>query len=89
MAAGLLDLITNPDPAVRNQSLDAFCAPATLEQLLAECRQLDRFRRDSDNLYQRVRALFFLYAIHRFHLPSKAGLNRRGLVPFAGYEHLL
>ena len=33
---------------------------------------LDRFRRTSDNLYERVRALFFLYAIHRFHLPLRA-----------------
>ncbi len=33
---------------------------------------LDRFRRASDNLYERVRALFFLYAIHRFHLPLRA-----------------
>jgi hypothetical protein len=36
-----------------------------------------------------VRALFFLYAIHRFHLPRKEGMPTRGLVPFAGYEHLL
>ena len=35
--------------------------------------QLDAFRRTSDNLYERVRALFFLYAIHRFHLPRQAG----------------
>ena len=44
-------------------------AAASIDQLLAECAALDRFRRDSDNLYERVRALFFLYAIHRFHLP--------------------
>ncbi|MBC8002876.1 MAG: UTP--glucose-1-phosphate uridylyltransferase, partial [Opitutaceae bacterium] len=36
-----------------------------------------------------VRTLFFLYAIHRFHLPTKAGLSQRGLVPFKGYENLL
>ena len=41
-------------------------------------------RRASDNLYQRVRALFFLYAIHRFHLPLKPGVRTRALIPFRG-----
>ena len=36
-----------------------------------------------------MRALFFLYAIHRFHLPLKPGLNPKGFVSFDGYEHLL
>ena len=49
-----------------------------------------QFRRVSDNLYERVRASFFLYAIHRFHLPAQAGhAGARGLVPFDGYHHLL
>ena len=48
-------------------------ATLPLDALLAECAALDRFRRPSDNLYERVRALFFLYAIHRFHLPLQAG----------------
>jgi hypothetical protein len=89
MPSRLLPIITSDDPAVRNQSLDAFCRPASLEELLAECAELDAFRRRSENLYERVRALFFLYAIHRFHLPQKAGISLRGLIPFKGYEHLL
>ena len=89
MASQLLPIITSPDPAIRNRSLDAFCRPASLEQLLAECAELDAFRRQSDNLYERVRALFFLYAIHRFHLPGKPGISLRGLIPFQGHEHLL
>src|SRR6185295_14391835 len=40
-------------------------------------------------LYERVRALFFLYAIHRFHLPARLPAASRGLVPFDGYNHLL
>src|SRR5262249_47999261 len=40
-------------------------------------------------LYERVRALFFLYAIHRFHLPLKSGLPSVGHVPFEGHERLL
>jgi hypothetical protein len=89
MRSRLTTIITSADPAVRDQSLDAFCRDATLAQLLAECDQLDAFRRESGNLYERVRALFFLYAIHRFRIPQKSGLNPKGMVPFVGYEHLL
>lgn len=82
-------IITAVDPAIRDQSLDAFCSKASLRELLDECRDLDAFRRQSENLYERVRALFFLYAIHRFHMPAKPGVKQRGLVPFKGYVHLL
>ncbi|MCL5999362.1 MAG: UTP--glucose-1-phosphate uridylyltransferase [Chloroflexi bacterium] len=85
----LIDIITSSDPSIRDQSLDAYCRPASLKDLLAECAALDTFRRKSDNLYERVRALFFLYAIHRFHLPTKPGLPSKGLVSFEGYGHLL
>jgi hypothetical protein len=85
----LTEIITSPDPALRDRSLDAFCRGATLRELLDECAALETLRRRSDNLYERVRALFFLYAIHRFHLPSKPGVAPRGLVLFEGYTHLL
>jgi hypothetical protein len=85
----LTDVITSHDTETRNRSLDALCRAATLEELQMECDALDRFRRSSDNLYERVRALFFLYAIHRFHIPSKALGISRSLIPFAGYTNLL
>src|SRR5438093_8797787 len=90
----LTRLITATDPAVRNQALDAACAELSLAQLLEQCAALDAFRRRSENLYERVRALFFLYAIHRFHLTAKLQaeprLTRQALlIPFHGYENLL
>ncbi len=85
----LISLITSPDPATRNQSLDGLCRRASVAELATACAELDAFRRRRENLYERVRALFFLYAIHRFHLPLRPALQRRGLVPFQGYEHLL
>lgn len=85
----LTQIITATDPAVRNRSLDAFARTASLHELLAECDALDRLRRTNDNLYERVRALFFLYAIHRFHLPLKSGLQTKSLIPFDGYTNLL
>jgi len=89
MTPRLRQIITATDPSVRHQSLDAACRGASLEQLLAECDDLELFRRRSESLYERVRALFFLYALHRFHLPLQPGLNRRGWIPFAGWSHLL
>lgn len=89
MTSPLLEIITSPDPGVRNQSLDAVCARMSAAELLAAATELDAFRRRSDNLYERVRALFFLYAIHRFHLPGKLPAGAGGLIPFKGFELLL
>ncbi len=89
----LIAIITATDPAVRNRSLDNLCERLSRDQLLEECAALDTFRRRSENLYERVRALFFLYAIHRFHLSrpasSLAGPVSHSLIPFQGYQHLL
>jgi hypothetical protein len=89
--------ITATDPAVRNRSLDELCAGRSTRELLTECDALDHFRRHSDNLYERVRALFFLYSIHRFHLPQRFSNSQcstdnsqnPGRIPFHGYEQLL
>ena len=85
----LTDIIRSPDPAVRNRPLAAACDVLTFAQLLDERDALDRFRRDRANLYDRVRALFFLYAINRFHLPARAELAADGRIPYAGVERLL
>ena len=85
----LISIITATDPAVRNQSLDGFARTASLQDLLTECEALENFRKQNENLYERVRALFFLYALHRFHVPTKTGVVAKGLVPFQGYAHLL
>jgi hypothetical protein len=85
----LVEIITSPDPAVRDRSLDAAVAGAGVEDLLAAADRLEGFRRDCPNLYQRVRALFFLYAIHRFHLPARRELPLDGKIPHAGVERLL
>src|ERR1017187_6350414 len=89
MANPLIEIITSADATVRNQSLDAVCVRASAGELLAACAELEAFRRRSDNLYERVRALLFLYAIHRFHLPAKLPAGAEGMIPFKGFEHLL
>ncbi len=88
----LVDLITSEDPARRHTPLEQAVAPLTLPQILAEAEALDAFRRRSANLYERVRACFFLYALFRFHLPPLLPAKNQansGLIPAEGHHHLL
>ena len=49
------------DPDVRNRSLDGLLPQApTPPRCSRRAGELDRFRRESENLYERVRAIFFL-----------------------------
>jgi hypothetical protein len=85
----ITDIITSPDPAVRDVSLESYFAGASMEELLSACEELESFRRTSGNLYERVRSCFFLYALYRFHLPASGRLPMSGRIPYAGYVHLL
>jgi hypothetical protein len=85
----LVEIITSDKSRIRNQSLDSVCEEAKAEELLAHALELDKFRRTSVNLYHQVRALFFLSAIYRFHIPKRLAADNQGPIPFAGYELLL
>jgi UTP--glucose-1-phosphate uridylyltransferase len=86
----LWTIITSTDPDVRNRSLDTFSRSASTGELLGEAASLEKQRRSNENLYERVRALFFLSSIHRYHLPGRREIGQgKALVPFAGYEKLL
>ena len=85
----LLEILTSSDTAIQNRSLDSVCQGLNTSELLSECNQLDHFRRTEDNLYRQVRALFFLTAIHRFHLPPTLDHRQCGNIPYEGYEQLL
>ena len=85
----LIDVITSPDPAIRNRSIDALLDGQTPTAILGACRELERFRRGADNLYERVRACMFLFAAYRFYLMEADGVSTAGIVPFDGFEDLL
>jgi hypothetical protein len=85
----LIAIIQSSNPLVKNKSLDSFCVNASLIELLNETRELELYRKSESNLYNRVRALFFLYAIHRFYIFKQIGIGTQGLIPFEAYEHLL
>ncbi|MDA0933581.1 MAG: UTP--glucose-1-phosphate uridylyltransferase [Planctomycetota bacterium] len=89
MSGRLRVALTSRDPAVRDRPLACLVADLDVAGLLAECADLEAFRRETGNLYERVRALFFLCSIHRDELPKRAGFAPRGRVPYDGYRHLL
>ncbi|MEI6679756.1 MAG: UTP--glucose-1-phosphate uridylyltransferase [Mariniphaga sp.] len=85
----LINIITSTDSSIKNQSIDEFCTGASLEDLLIEAKSLELYRKEETNLYHRVRALFFLYAIHRYYLPLHDRIGTEGIIPYEAYEHLL
>lgn len=88
MPIPLIDLLLATDSDVRDLPLESTVANFDRDGLLAQARELDDFWRTTENLYQRVRAQLFLYAIHRYHLPAVAGLPPGGHIPFDGVELL-
>lgn len=85
----LITTITSSDPAVRDRSLAELIAGLSTADVLAACSELERFRRTSENLYERVRASIFLHAIYRYRLQESPDLPQTGHIPFAGFEDLL
>ena len=85
----LCNIITSTQESERNRALTAVCSAMTVTQLVAEIEALEVFRHEQTNLYFRVRALFFLYAIHRFILPPHYDAAEAHTIPYEGYLHLL
>lgn len=87
----LVSIIRAGEPALRDTPIETAVISMNLEELLAECAALDSFRRKCDNLYERVRAQFFLYAIYRFFIPPKLGSTEPGgaSVSYEAHTHLL
>ncbi|HMF79459.1 MAG TPA: UTP--glucose-1-phosphate uridylyltransferase [Bryobacteraceae bacterium] len=85
----LISIIVSQDPEARNRALDGICNGLSTHQLMQECAALDRFWRSSGNLYERVRAQFFLFSIYRFHLPFRTEVGGSGLISFEATNYLL
>ncbi|ADE54833.1 UTP--glucose-1-phosphate uridylyltransferase- like protein [Coraliomargarita akajimensis DSM 45221] len=89
MRSAFVETILSPDRETQNRSLEQLCEGLDLDTLRGECAALDQFRRETDNLYHRVRALFYLYALYRFELPARLVQQVPGHISAAGHEHFL
>ncbi|MEI6139587.1 MAG: UTP--glucose-1-phosphate uridylyltransferase [Mariniphaga sp.] len=85
----LINIISTTIPEIKNKSLDEYCKNASLSELLTEAEKLEQYRKEEPNLYNRVRTLFFLYAIHRFYIPFRFNIGTEGIIPYEAYEHML
>ena len=85
----LIRIITSTVKTERDTSLKEAIQELSFEELMNECDALDAFRRTQESLYEKVRALFFLYALHRFHLPKHNKANVAGLLSFEANQLIL
>jgi hypothetical protein len=89
VAARLIETILSPEPELRNRPLESLLQGASSDEIFTVLAELDSFRREEKNLYARVRALFFLYSICRFHLPPLLVARDPAPIPGAVRELLL
>jgi hypothetical protein len=85
----LIETITATDPAKRNRSFYEIAKALSAKELLQSLRELDAFRKSTPSLYDKVRAILFLYAGFRFFLMESKETPTVGKIPYAGFEDLL
>lgn len=84
-----IETLLGQSPEDFDRSVESLSNRRSLEDLLNDSEALENFWRSTDNLYLRVRALIFLYHLHRFTLPElvsadtigKAGCSPSDLEP--------
>ena len=72
--------------AADGTSFEALCRASDRDGLETMAEAFESFRRESGNFYHRVRAIFFLEAIHRYFLPPHYPADTTGTIPYEGHE---
>lgn len=67
-----------------DRPIESIARSRSLEEILGDCEELEVFWKTTDNLYLRVRALIFLYYLHRFAIPRR--IEEQDGNPVAGLE---
>lgn len=84
-----IETITSAEPSKRNRSFFEISRKMTAKELWKELRDLDEFRKTTTSLYDKVRAILFLYAGCRFFLMENKETPAVGNISYAGFEDLL
>ena len=82
----LVETIVSKDDFHRNRSINSLLKNRNNAELLKLVAELEGFRKVSKNLYHKVRASFFLFAIYRFYLQTDRETTRHGRIPFDGVK---
>ena len=85
----LIQTITGAEPLVRDRSIQDLLAGLSTVDVLRACDELEVFRQDSRNLYERVRTSIFLHSIYRYRLQDSPDLPSGGVIPFDGFVDLM
>lgn len=81
-ASPFLASLLATEPQDFDRPIEDISSGRPLPQLLEDCEALEAFWKETENLYLRVRALVFLYHLHRFVLPAE--IERSGVAGVAG-----
>ena len=84
-----IETITSNNPKLRDRSFFELCKGRSVNVLLKDLEELEKFRKSTNNLYERVRACLFLHGAYRYFLQQHPKLPETGIIPFEGYVHLL
>ena len=84
-----IQTITSTDQDIRNRSFQDLCKGSSVNELMKSYKELEEFRKTTQNLYERVRACIFLYAGYRFYLMEAKSVSDIGKIPIEGFENLL
>ncbi|WP_205500851.1 UTP--glucose-1-phosphate uridylyltransferase [Rufibacter psychrotolerans] len=84
-----IQTITSTNPVERNRSFFQMSRTMSSNDLFIALRELDSFRKTTPSLYDKVRAIQFLFAGYRFFLMESAETPPTGKIPYAGFEDLL
>ena len=84
MDATLLALVEGAGSA--GTGFEQLCTRASADELARLAAELEDYRQRAGNFYHRVRAVFFLEAIHRYFLPPHFPTEASGLIPYEGHR---
>lgn len=84
-----IETITSADVSKRDRSFFSISKQLSAKELLQNLRELDEFRKTTPSLYDKVRAIQFLYAGFRFILAESKEIPQTGKIPYNGFEDLL
>ncbi|MDW3647950.1 MAG: UTP--glucose-1-phosphate uridylyltransferase [Bacteroidia bacterium] len=84
-----IETISSQEQAIRDRSFLDLCEGLSTEDLMSYLDELEAFRKQTDNLYERVRASLFLHSAFRFVLQESDNIPGTGKLPYHGFEDLL
>lgn len=84
-----IETIKSSNEEIRNRSFFDLCEGIPVKDLIESFEELEKFRQQNSNLYEKVRAEIFLYAGYKFVLMNKNGIDTGGIIPVSGYKNLL